>query len=151
MTGYFYNPNIHPYLEYQKRLATLLGYAAGEALPVVSDVAYPMEIFLRRVQFQEEDRCRHCYDLRLRCTAEKAKGENYEAFTTTLLYSRYQKHELIKETGERMADEYGVPFLYHDFREGWREGVETSKRLGLYRQPYCGCLYSEKERYWRRK
>ncbi|HSB03567.1 MAG TPA: epoxyqueuosine reductase QueH, partial [Thermodesulfobacteriota bacterium] len=68
-----------------------------------------------------------------------------------LLYSIYQKHDLIKEIGERVAREAGIPFLYEDYRRGWKKGVEVSKAMGLYRQQYCGCIYSEKERYLREK
>lgn len=148
LTGCFYNPNIHPYLEYKKRLDALKEYAPQEALSVFYDESYPMEVFLRKVAVDEENRCRHCYEIRLRHVAERAKNDHYGGFTTTLLYSKYQKHDLIKATGEKVAAEYGVPFLYDDFRPGWSEGVKISRRLGLYRQPYCGCIYSEKERYY---
>jgi epoxyqueuosine reductase len=151
LRGYFYNPNIHPYLEYKKRLDTLTAYAAQEALPVSCDESYPVESFLRRVVGDAENRCLHCYELRLRQVAEAARDGHYDGFTTTLLYSRYQKHDLIKETAEKMAVEYSMPFVYEDFREGWSEGVDISRRLGLYRQPYCGCIYSEKERYFKQK
>ncbi|MDD5169722.1 MAG: epoxyqueuosine reductase QueH [Syntrophales bacterium] len=147
LTGYFYNPNIHPYLEYKKRLDTLKEFAAREAFPVIFDETYPMETFLREVVGNEEDRCRHCYELRLRFVAKEARAGNYDAFSTTLLYSIYQKHDLIRVAGEKAAAEYGVSFLYSDFREGWAEGVSVSREQGMYRQPYCGCIYSEKERY----
>lgn len=149
--GCFFNPNIHPYLEYKKRRDTLQDYAAKERLQVLWDEIYPMESFMRNVAFHEEDRCSRCYDMRLRYAAETAKAGDYEGFTTTLLYSKHQKHDVIKAIGEKLASEYGVPFLYKDFREGWQEGVDISRSLGLYRQPYCGCLYSEKERYRKNK
>jgi len=102
---------------------------------------------LRGVAFREADRCLHCYDIRLRFTAMMAKRGAFAAFSTTLLYSKFQKHEIIKGIGESLAREFGVPFYYQDFREGWKEGVRISKEMGMYRQPYCGCIYSEKERY----
>jgi predicted adenine nucleotide alpha hydrolase (AANH) superfamily ATPase len=108
---------------------------------------YPLEGFLRQIIFREEDRCRYCYRLRLVKTALIAKKGRFDAFTTTLLYSRFQKHDLIRSIGEEVAGEYDIPFFYRDFREGWLEGIQISKALGLYRQPYCGCIYSEKERY----
>ena len=145
--GYFYNPNIHPYLEYKKRSDALDIYARPEGLRVVREEGYPLEGFLRQMVFREEDRCRHCYRMRLEKTAKTAKVGRYSAFTTTLLYSRYQKHDLVRSIGEEVAKEYDIPFLYQDFREGWSEGVTISKALGLYRQPYCGCIYSEKDRY----
>jgi predicted adenine nucleotide alpha hydrolase (AANH) superfamily ATPase len=105
-----------------------------------------LEEFLRQVAFREEDRCRHCYRLRLARTAEAAKEGHFDAFTTTLLYSRFQKHELIRSIGDAVAEMQGIPFLYRDFREGWSEGIRISKTLGMYRQRYCGCIYSEKDR-----
>lgn len=147
VTGSFFNPNIHPYLEYKRRRDTLEDYASGEGLPVIWDETYPMEQFLRETVFHEEERCLRCYDMRLRYVAQTAAAGHYDGFSTTLLYSKYQKHDVIRSTGEALASEYGVPFFYQDFREGWQEGVETSRRIGLYRQPYCGCIYSEKERY----
>lgn len=147
--GYFSNPNIHPYLEYKRRLDTLDAYAGQERLPLVREEGYPVEGFLRQVAFREEDRCRHCYQMRLEKTAQAAKAGGFDAFTTTLLYSRYQKHDLIRGTAEAVARRCDIPFLYRDFREGWAEGVRMAKALEMYRQPYCGCLYSEKERYYR--
>ena len=74
-------------------------------------------------------------------------GGGRGAFTTTLLVSPYQKHDLIREVGERVAKETGIPFYYVDFRPGWHEGVRISRERQMYRQPYCGCIFSEKERY----
>jgi len=74
----------------------------------------------------------------------------YEAFTTTLLVSPYQNHELLKQVGEEMAEKYGVEFLYRDFRPGFREGQNEARQLGLYMQKYCGCVFSEEERYLQR-
>jgi predicted adenine nucleotide alpha hydrolase (AANH) superfamily ATPase len=145
--GAFINPNIHPYQEYRKRLETLEVYAGQKELPVIREEAYPMEEFLRQVAFREEERCRYCYMLRLTQAAETAKRERFDAFTTTLLYSRFQKHDLIRSIAESVAAQLGIPFLYRDFREGWSEGVSISKEVGMYRQPYCGCIYSEKERF----
>jgi predicted adenine nucleotide alpha hydrolase (AANH) superfamily ATPase len=85
--------------------------------------------------------------MRLSEAAQTASTLKYGAFTTTLLYSRYQKHEWIKATGERLARKYSIHFHYHDFRPGWSEGVKKSKALGMYRQTYCGCVYSERDRY----
>jgi predicted adenine nucleotide alpha hydrolase (AANH) superfamily ATPase len=85
--------------------------------------------------------------MRLEATAREAKKNNFNQFSTTLLQSAHQNHLLIKEAGERLAKEIGIPFYYEDFRQGWRKGLEISKAMGLYRQQYCGCIYSEKERY----
>lgn len=148
ITGCFYNPNIQPCSEYQKRLHTLEQYARQQALQVLWPEGYDMETFLRGVVFREADRCYSCYYLRLSYTAKMASRKAFDAFTTTLLYSKYQKHEWIKNIAERLAKENGIPFYYHDFRSGWSEGVRMSREIGMYRQPYCGCIYSEKDRYW---
>ena len=145
--GLFYNPNIHPYLEYRRRLDTMTSYAGQEGLTIIGDETYPIDSFLRQVAFREEERCRYCYQLRLSYAARIAKRGRFDAFTTTLLYSRYQKHDLIREVAADVAGMYGIPFFYRDFREGWAEGVRVSKAIGMYRQPYCGCIYSERERY----
>jgi predicted adenine nucleotide alpha hydrolase (AANH) superfamily ATPase len=149
VSGLYYNPNIHPYLEYSRRWETLEDYARREELPVIWEADYPIGAFLRQVAFREEERCRVCYQLRLKRTAQVAVQGGFDAFTTTLLYSRFQKHDLIRSVGEDVARAQGIAFLYRDFRIGWAEGVRISKELGMYRQPYCGCIYSEKERYFR--
>lgn len=146
--GLFYNPNIHPYLEYKKRLNAVKEYAEDEKLPVTWAEEYGMENFLRGVVFREDDRCRYCYEDRLAYTARATVKEGFDGFTTTLLYSKYQNHDMIKRIGEGLADEYGVVFYYRDFREGWNEGVRISRERGIYRQPYCGCIYSERDRYY---
>jgi predicted adenine nucleotide alpha hydrolase (AANH) superfamily ATPase len=145
--GHYYNPNIHPYLEYKRRLETLDAYAGLEGLNVTRENFYPLEEFFRHVVFREEDRCRHCYRLRMIHTAKSASKGCFDAFTTTLLFSRFQKHDLIRSIGQEVAQEYHITFLYRDFREGWAEGIQVSKKLGMYRQSYCGCIYSEKVRY----
>lgn len=148
--GLFYNPNIHPYLEYQKRLETLINYAEQENLPLQWPGDYPVEDFLRGILREEGDRCAYCYYSRLKYAVEFAKRGRFDTFTTTLLYSKHQKHELIKTMGQKMAGEYGIPFLYCDFREGWKIGVDISKKIGMYRQSYCGCIFSEKERFYKK-
>ncbi|MBI4794615.1 MAG: epoxyqueuosine reductase QueH [Deltaproteobacteria bacterium] len=140
---------LRPYQEFARRAAALEEYAASQNLPVIWDRAYDLERFLRQVVFREAERCRFCYHLRLSAAARTARGGNFDAFTTTLLYSKYQKHELIREIGEQVARETGLAFYYEDFRQGWQTGQTQSKELGLYRQQYCGCIYSERERYCR--
>lgn len=147
--GFFYRHNIHPYTECLRRQETLEHYAARQNLRVIIQDGYDMESFIRNVAFREKERCRYCYHDRLQAAARVARKGKFDAFTSTLLYSRHQKHGLIQEVGESIAKETGVPFLYKDFRTGWQEGIAQSKALGMYRQPYCGCIYSEKERYYR--
>ena len=147
MTAFFYNHNIHPYQEYLKRKDTLAELSPRINLPVIYSDRYDLEEFLRNVAFKEKERCSYCYQSRLEATIKEAKKEGFDLFSTTLLYSRFQKHDIIKSIGQTLAKEHGVEFYYQDFREGWEEGVRESKELNLYRQQYCGCIYSEEERY----
>lgn len=147
--GFFYRNNIHPYTECMKREETLQSYAASINLKIIYPEGYDLEYFIRNVAFRESKRCTYCYHERLRSTALIAKRGKFDYFTSTLLYSKFQKHHEIKSIGEAVGKSVGVKFYYHDFRQGWKEGVETSKQLGLYRQQYCGCIYSEKERYFK--
>ena len=150
VTGYYFNPNIHPYLEYRRRAETLAAYAGEKGLPVIWAEGYGMEVFFRLIAGREDERCRICYTLRLQEAVRTAKEGGFAAFTTTLLYSKFQKHDLIREVGERLGRESNIPFIYVDFREGWKESMRISKESGMYRQPYCGCVYSEKERFYLR-
>jgi epoxyqueuosine reductase len=147
VTGFFFNHNIHPYLEYRKRLETVRDYATMVELELICRDEYRLEEFLGAVAGEPTTRCRYCYASRLEVAAAEAASRGFDAFSSTLLYSRYQKHDMIAELGERFADIYGVKFLYADFRTGWQKGIDISKKLGLYRQQYCGCIYSENERY----
>jgi hypothetical protein len=147
VTGYFYNPNIHPLTEFRKRLATLETFATMSQLPLTVDTEYSLEKFLKGALDQGEDRCLFCYRTRLEKAFQKAADDKADAVTTTLLYSKYQRHENIKEIGEELADTFRVRFLYRDFRKGWKDGVVESKRIGMYRQQYCGCIFSERDRY----
>jgi epoxyqueuosine reductase len=146
--GFFYRHNIHPYTECLRRQETLEAYAGQIDLRVIYQEGYDLEGFLRNVVYRETDRCRHCYYHRLQATALLAKRGKFDAFSTTLLYSKFQKHDLVRSIGEAVGNTVGIPFHYWDFRAGWKEGVETSKSLGLYRQQYCGCIYSEKDRFF---
>jgi predicted adenine nucleotide alpha hydrolase (AANH) superfamily ATPase len=150
VTGHFFNPNIHPYREYQRRADTLSAYAGEKRLPVIWAEDYGMEGFFRMIAGHEDDRCRICYTLRLQETARLAKEQDFTGFTTTLLYSKFQKHDVIREVSEHLGREVDIPFVYQDFRAGWQEGVDLSREIGMYRQPYCGCIYSERDRYYPR-
>jgi hypothetical protein len=147
VTGFWFNDNIHPYREYQRRLDTFLEWSSREGLSCLIEKEYKPEPFFRRIAGREAERCFLCYHFRLTETAERAKAGVFDAFSTTLLSSVYQKHDLIKRTAEEIAQRKGIAFYYRDFRELWREGIELSKKENMYRQPYCGCLYSEKDRY----
>ncbi len=145
--GFFYNPNIHPYLEYKKRLDTLKDFSVRVGLDVLYRDDYDLDGFLLRVAGKGAMRCEQCYRMRLDAAGEAAARGRFSAFTTSLLYSKQQKHDLIRGVAQEMAAEHRVEFYYEDFRQGWREGIVESKAMGLYRQQYCGCIYSEKERY----
>jgi hypothetical protein len=153
--GFWYNPNIHPYTEHRQRLESTKSLAAQIDMPLIISEGYDMPEYFRRVAGHEEERCRHCFELRLAKTAETAREKGYDAFTTTLLISPHQKHELIKEIGEKAAlrqaqgerGEKGVEFLYADLRKCYSDSRHITKPMELHRQQYCGCLYSEWERY----
>lgn len=149
--GLFFNPNIHPYTEFKNRLdsAKLLYDMYGKKLIVIEE--YSLEEFLRNCAFRENARCIYCYSVRLEKTASVAKKSGFDAFTTSLLVSPYQKHDLIKELGEAISKKYGIEFYYRDFREGFKEGRQKARQIGLYMQKYCGCIYSEKERFYKEK
>ena len=146
--GYFYNPNIHPYTEYLRREESLKKFGETVGLNVIYEKDYDIEEFIRNVVFREENRCYYCIGSRLEKTAALARSSKFTHFSTTLLYSRHQDHDYIKETGFNLQKKYGVNFYYEDFRQGYKDGIELSRRYGLYRQNYCGCIYSEKERFF---
>lgn len=145
--GYFYNPNIHPYREFKQRIQGVKQFAEISHLEIKIESRYGLTEYLREVVFHEQQRCPLCYAMRLEVVAQKAKERGDDAFSTTLLYSKYQDHECIRKIGEKLARKYEIDFYYEDFREGWQEGIEGAIEMGLYRQPYCGCIYSEQERY----
>jgi len=149
--GFWFNPNIHPYTEYKKRLDTAVQFLEEEKIPFIVKDEYNLEEFLRKAAFREASRCQMCYYERLKYTAIIARKGNFDYFTSTLLYSKFQNHEMIKEVAESLAKEYGVKFYYDDFRKYWKEGIQLSKEKEMYRQQYCGCIYSEKERYLGKK
>ena len=147
VTGFFFNHNIHPYQEYQRRLDAAREMSRSEGLELICRDEYLLEEFLAAVAPLPAERCHYCYFSRLDAAARQAAALGFDAFTSSLLYSRYQNHEQIRTAGERAAESHGIRFAYADFRPGWQEGIRLSKELGLYRQQYCGCIYSEKERY----
>jgi predicted adenine nucleotide alpha hydrolase (AANH) superfamily ATPase len=146
-TLFFYNPNIHPYQEYQTRLESLKRFAQIRDLPVLVEPGYELEQFLAAVAANPSERCRHCYRIRLTRTAVKARESGFTLFGTTLFISPYQNRDLLMEIGHEIAAKYGLQFHDRDFRPGFRQSQAMAKELGLYRQKYCGCIYSEKERY----
>jgi hypothetical protein len=149
VTGFFYNHNIHPYQEFAKRRDAAQQMADQEGMQLIVRDEYRLEEFLANVAAEPDTRCGYCYASRLDAVAAAAREGGFDAFTSSLFYSRYQNHELMRTKAEEAAEKQGIPFLYRDFRPGWQEGIRRSKESGLYRQQYCGCIYSEKERYCR--
>jgi hypothetical protein len=145
--GFWFNPNIHPYLEYKSRLDALRKLQGLWDLDIDYDETYGLIEFLRHVANNEEGRCEYCYTVRLERTAAKAKELKADAFTSSLLVSPYQNFDMIKERGLDLQNKYSVEFYFEDFRDGFREGRRIAGDLDLYRQKYCGCIYSEMERF----
>ena len=145
-TLYWYNPNIHPYAEYKARRDCLREYAKLVNVELLEDDAYGLDEFVCNTYDKISTRCQeYCYPKRLRQAFEFAKSEGFDAITTTLLYSIYQKHDFIKDLMTSLSAEYGIEFVYRDFRDGWQEGQDEARRIGLYMQKYCGCVFSEEE------
>jgi predicted adenine nucleotide alpha hydrolase (AANH) superfamily ATPase len=147
VSALWYNPNIHPYTEHQQRLEAIQSLATKIDLPLIIAEGYDIIDYFRQVVGHEAERCRYCFKLRLSKTAEIAKEKGFDAFTTTLLISPQQKHELIKEVGDELAKATKVDFLYADLRQRYSDSRHITKPLDLYRQQYCGCVYSQWERY----
>ncbi|MFA4933323.1 MAG: epoxyqueuosine reductase QueH [Candidatus Omnitrophota bacterium] len=144
--GFYYNPNIYPSEEYIRRKSAL--GVVGKHLKI--DVEYPDYVpadYFHAITCNQgpHARCAICFMLRLKKTAEFAKTNGFKAFSTTLLVSPYQDHELLKDCGGQVAREAGVDFYYEDFRVGFNQAQIEAKELKIYRQKYCGCKYSIKK------
>ncbi len=151
VTGFWYNPNIHPVTEYRARRNCLTDYAKTVGLPVILRDDYGLRPFVRAVAEDIDHRCVKCYEMRLFETARQAAEGGFDAFTSSLFISPYQNHGLMRETAERAAAEYGVTFDYRDFRPYFQAGQEFAREHGFYMQKYCGCVFSEQERYLKAK
>lgn len=150
ITAWFMNPNIHPLAEYLRRREAAEICAARLGIEILFDdaswnLADWLKIQLPRVE--DASRCEWCCQSRLEAAALKARELGMTAFTSSLLYSRYQPHEAIAARGRELSGNGAPEFIYRDFREDWQEGIERSKEMGLYRQAWCGCVFSETERY----
>ena len=131
MCGAFYNPNIHPFTEYERRLQSMQEPCRQQGLKIIGEATYDPVEYFQHITFREPRRCRLCYQLRLQKTAQLARSGKFDYFSTSLLVSPFQKHELIKEAGEMAAEQYGVAFLYRDYRADYRETIIRSKAAGL--------------------
>lgn len=147
VTGHWFNPNIHPYSEHERRREALVRYAKEIDLPILWEQGYEMPTFFRAVVGHEtfRERCAICYRLRLKRTARRAAEEGFDFFTTTLLISPYQDQERIRKIGEELAETHGVAFYFENFRRGFADHYELAREHDLYMQDYCGCIYSEWE------
>lgn len=143
---YWYNPNIHPYTEYRSRKNSLIEFAEAEGLKVYVNDFYGLREFIKGTP-DLDNRCSYCYYTRLNETARFAAQHGYEFFSTTLTISPYQNHQLITGIGEEAGNRHGVKFIYKDFRPVFREGQKKAREINLYMQKYCGCIFSEEERY----
>ncbi|MBM3307342.1 MAG: epoxyqueuosine reductase QueH [Candidatus Eisenbacteria bacterium] len=143
----FVNPNIHPFTEFERRLGAARAAAADAGVRIAHEDPYGLIEFLRAVVFHEGERCPICYRMRLDRAAELAAALGFDAFTTTMLVSTQQDHEAIRRAGEEASRARGIEFLYRDFRPRVMDGVRESKAREMYRQQYCGCVFSEWERY----
>lgn len=150
-TLFWYNPNIHPLKEYKTRKNTLVEYAADINAKLIIENEYGLRRFIEGIFPNFDSRCPFCYRDRLEKTAQFARDNGYDAFTSTLFISPYQNHDLMKLIAEEAGEKYGIRFLYRDFRPRFKEGQEKARELGLYMQKYCGCVFSEEERYSKRK
>lgn len=146
VTGFFYNPSIHPWKEFKRRLDTLKEWACSVDLPVVYREEYPLEENVRML-LESNNRCLACFSDRMRNSAELSSELNIEHFTSTLSVSPYQNHDLLQKAGESAARLHNVQYLYRDYRSSYKRSIELSRNYTLYRQSYCGCIFSERDRY----
>ncbi len=156
ITIFFYNPNIHPEEEYIRRVEEQK--ALIKAMPLKSEVHFlqgdyvPLEYYeaIKGLELEPEggERCFVCYELRLREAARGAAFGGYDYYTTTLSISPHKNAEKLNEIGERLAEEYHIPYLPSDFKKknGYKRSIELSKEYDLYRQDYCGCVFSKRDR-----
>lgn len=145
--GFFYNPNVHPFIEFRRRLKAVRMLADALGQPIDCDETYDLDAYLGQVVGAGERRCETCYRLRLTAAARYAREVGCQAFTTTLLASVHQDHAAVRRTAEAVALAEDVPFLYGDWRDRAEAAHQDARRRHLYLQQYCGCLYSEHQRY----
>jgi predicted adenine nucleotide alpha hydrolase (AANH) superfamily ATPase len=167
--GFWYNPNIHPLQEYNSRLDSLKSLSDQWKIDLLYHEDYSPEEYFKLFDISDSnvftseadkvnwpalphnappfrERCRSCYQLRLEKTAVKAKELGYDAFSTTLFISPYQDFDQIVATGRELAEKNNVLFYVKDFRPYFRDSINLARDIGLYRQKYCGCIFSRKER-----
>lgn len=149
--GLWFNPNIHPEDEYSLRLQSMRRLQELWGLDIQYHNEYRLHEFNRAIEsagakLTKPERCMVCYEMRMDFTAREAARLGIGVFSTTLLVSPWQAHDLIVEAARKAASAHGVEFYYRDFRPGWQEGRQMLRGMELYRQNYCGCIYSRTER-----
>lgn len=147
VTGLFYNPNIHPFLEFRRRMKALRVFQESDPIPVIYHEDYGIKEYLKNVGYEGDDRCADCYAMRLKFAVNYAKGNGFHAFTSTMLFSVYQNHGQLKMLSENLSKEYGIDFVYRDYRHLSDCSHDIARKKMIYRQGYCGCIFSEYERY----
>ena len=147
VSALWYNPNIHPFTEHNLRLEAMKSLSRNMSFPLEIVEGYDFQEYFRRVAGHEAQRCSFCFELRLSRVAQKAAELGIAAFTSSLLISPHQKHETAKAIAEKVASQIGISFLYADLRKRYSDSRHITKPMELYRQQYCGCIYSEYERY----
>jgi predicted adenine nucleotide alpha hydrolase (AANH) superfamily ATPase len=145
--GYFSNPNIHPLIEFRRRLKAVKTLRDRLKLDMDCDEEYGLRVFLRAVAGKEDERCPVCYSLRFGSACKKAAEGGFGLVTTTLFSSPHQDHGLIARIGAQEAAKHGVEFLVRNFRSQRDSAHEKARAMKLYSQQYCGCIFSEYERY----
>jgi len=148
VTGFFYNPNVHPLAEYKNRRQAVENYARDKKVEMICPDYQPSQYF-QEINRKEKapERCSLCWTFRLKATARMAKDKGFDSFSTTLLVSPYQDQELLKKIGNAISEVEGIKFYYEDFRSGFKKAHDLAKTHGIYCQKYCGCIYSEIERH----
>lgn len=146
LEGFWFNPNIHPSGEFKLRKDSLERLLVENSIKLNCVDNITQDEWAELVVTKKEDRCALCYKLRLNKTAEFAKISKIQRFSTSLLISPYQKHELIKEIGSEVSRIHNIEFYYEDFRPFFYDGKNKAKRDGFYIQKYCGCVFSKENR-----
>jgi hypothetical protein len=150
---FWYNPNIQPQFEFDRRHENLVKACDHFGIKLISEGDKCMEDYWLSKDYLKDfpSRCDMCYDIRMEAAAKFCAENGYESFCTTLLVSPYQQHNKIARISEKKASKYGVKFEYIDFRPGFRQGQDMAREIGLYRQKFCGCIFSLEESKFRDK
>jgi len=151
VVAYWNNPNIHPFTEYRYRRNALRDYCQSIDLKLIEEVGYALRPFIREVSNDISNRCEKCYAMRLNGVAKYAAENGFDGFTSSLFISPHQNQELMRAVASRASREFGVAFYDQDFRPLFKQGQERARELGCYIQKYCGCIFSEEDRYVKAK